>query len=324
MTLRVLVGTAFFTLLAFQNCGMNRDFSTGSAVNKATTANNNGTPYYGKPYDYGASCSGPDPVTSRITVVSPLSAFLVKENCQILNPPVPLSASDYQLDQADPNLLYYRNLTFVAQGSTAMVQKTEGNNPNTNLVSTRTFPLPLTAGNLLVCFVNYSSVNGATITSLTDSAGNTYLKAGGPVATVGVNSGGLSEVWYAQNIRAASNSTVSVNYSTSVGGNATVVCSEFSGVATTGALDGYVASSGLTALGDATIGPVTTTAPNDLIVAALWHAGNTPTPGAGYSLVSNYSQDIYMSRQVGASGPYTAVANGVGDWLGIAVAFKTK
>jgi hypothetical protein len=309
----------FALTAAFQNCSRVDHSSSGD---QSSSSKDNGEPYYGKPYDNGSGCAGTDSARARILYVSATEAYLTKDNCQPVFPAKPLAAGDFQLDSANPNQLFYQGATFVASHQAALAQKLENSyNPGGSSISA-SLSSPTSAGNLLVCFFVYANTS-VSLTAVQDSQGKAFRRALAPQATVGVAAGSQVEAWYSENISAGVTG-FTAQFSAAVGKPTVVVCSEFSGVVTSGSLDAATTSNGLTSNGTATIGPIATNAVDDLILAGVWHNGNNPTPGAGYTLLSNFSYDIYMYGNSADPGSYTATANGVGDWMGIALAFKTK
>jgi hypothetical protein len=284
--------------------------------------NNNGEPYMGKPYENGSDCAGTDPIHSRILYVDANKAYLSKDNCQVIDPPRPLSLGTFHLDAANPALLEYNGLTYTAAVQAGFVQKAEAIQSTTPSLAIN-FSSPSASGDLLVCFANYDQSGGAVVTRVTDSSGDVFVRALGPTSGGGHSASRQSEAWYAENI--AGGASVSATMTLSSPANSILVCTEFSGVAPSGSLDSAVSSSSLAPPGStATIGPVTTTSSGDLLVSALWQSQTPPSPGPGYNLISNFSNDIYMYG--GAAGPsnYTATVNGVDDWLGFLLAFKVK
>jgi hypothetical protein len=130
--------------------------------------------------------------------------------------------------------------------------------------ATVTLPRPSTPGDLLV--LSASVYTGATnhITSVTDTAGNTWIRVGAFSAS-GHNSDG--EMWYSPN--AASTSAVTVNLGTTA--NTAIEVQEFAGVAATSPLD---TSAGLSNTSQsASSGSITPAAGNELLVGfAAGHA----------------------------------------------------
>ena len=133
-----------------------------------------------------------------------------------------------------------------------------------SITSTVTLPRPSTHGDLLV--LSAGVYTGATnqITSVTDSAGNSWTKIGAYDVS-GHNSDG--EMWYSPN--AASAATVTVHLSSTV--NTAIEVQEFSGVATASPLDTSAGQSNTSTSADS--GSITPAAGNELLVGfAAGHA----------------------------------------------------
>ena len=131
-----------------------------------------------------------------------------------------------------------------------------------------TLPRPSTQGDLLV--LSASVYTGATnhITSVTDSAGNSWTRIGAYDVS-GHNSDG--EMWYSPN--AASATTVTVRLSTTV--NTAIEVQEFSGVATASPLDTSAGQSNTSASAAST--SITPAAGNELLVGFVAGHANAET-----------------------------------------------
>jgi hypothetical protein len=160
------------------------------------------------------------------------------------------------------------SLTVTAvNGSTPhLVQTASGTETAAATSLSATFPLATRAGDLLV--VSASEYTGATnhITSVTDSAGNTWTRIGA-FNVAGHNSNG--EMWYSANAGPATMVTVHTASAASVA----FEVQEFSGVATTNALDVSAGSSNTSA--SASSGTGTSTATNELAVGFVAGHGNS-------------------------------------------------
>lgn len=139
----------------------------------------------------------------------------------------------------------------------------------------------LTTGNFIVVATRWLP-NSSTITSITDTAGNTYVKAIGRTAT---SSGTRVEMWYAYNVTGNASNVVTITPSVNVQYYG-VVASQYSGIKTAAApLD-------TTAVGNATGTSVTsasftTTQAYELIVSSSdfnSSLGPTWTAGTGYTI----------------------------------------
>ena len=151
-------------------------------------------------------------------------------------------------------------LTVNAPTGTApqLVESASGIETTSSTALNGSFPVPTKAGDLLV--LSASVYTGATnpITSVTDSAGNTWTRIGTAHFVAGHFSDG--EMWYSANAKPVTTVTVHNGSAVSVSFEA----QEFSGVATTNPLD---VSTGTANTGTAAnSGSVTTTAANELVV----------------------------------------------------------
>ncbi len=151
-------------------------------------------------------------------------------------------------------------LTVDAPTGTApqLVESASGTETASSTTLNGSFPVPTTAGHLLV--LSASVYTGATnpITSVTDSAGNTWTRIGTAHFVAGHYSDG--EMWYSANAKPVT--TVTIHNASAV--SASFEAQEFSGVATTNPLD---VSAGTSNTGTAAnSGSITTTAANELVV----------------------------------------------------------
>jgi hypothetical protein len=188
-----------------------------------------------------------------------------------------------------------------ASGTTpAFVQYAGGTETAAATSLSGTFPVPTTSGDLLVASI--SEYTGATnpITSVTDTAGNTWTRLAGYNSS-GHNSNG--EVWYSAGARA----TTTVTAHTASAASMSLVVQEFSGVATTSPVDtatgtsatGLTAASGSTAssaANDLAVGfvaghgnaeSVTVTAPGYVAQPQQTTTGSIATVVAGYQVLSS-------------------------------------
>lgn len=142
--------------------------------------------------------------------------------------------------------------------------------------TTSAFSSATTTGNLIVVSI---STNGAAnaVTSVTDTAGNTYAK----VWSV-ANSSVTSDLWYAENITGGASQTVTVTVSTA---RATaVVAHEYSGISLTSSLDKSVTATG-SSNAPASGNTPTTTVASEIVIGAVAMLGGatTFTVGSGYT-----------------------------------------
>src|SRR5260370_42347768 len=130
------------------------------------------------------------------------------------------------------------------------------------------------AGDMLVVACRESAQ--ITITSVTDTAGNSYAKIANAFST-----GRESALFFAANVKASAGNTIFCNFASTTGREAIVV-EEFSGVV---ALDGSVTASNNGTVTSLPSGNLTTTNAIDLLVYEVnVGADSTFTPGPGYTI----------------------------------------
>jgi RHS repeat-associated protein len=174
------------------------------------------------------------------------------------------------------------------------------------------------AGNLNVVAVMWGDTT-STVSSVTDSRGNTYALAVGPTRVTGLS----SSIYYAKNIAAGSN-TVTVTFNQTAGfPNVNVL--EYSGLSTTSPLD---VTAGATGTGTtANSGSATTTSANELIVGMGNPTGSGFTAaGSGFtSRIINSFGGISEDKIVTSTGSYNATATlNSGTWVMQMAAFRAS
>lgn len=127
------------------------------------------------------------------------------------------------------------------------------------------------AGNLMVCAVVYNSTTSS-VSSVTDSAGNSYVKAVGPVtSSSGVLADWRLEIWYKENMNGGSSFSATATFNATYNAYKRISCHEYSGIALSGALDQAAGQSGSSSTGN--IGPVleaTQPVSLPLVVSGKW------------------------------------------------------
>ncbi|MGH9356953.1 MAG: choice-of-anchor D domain-containing protein, partial [Terriglobia bacterium] len=178
------------------------------------------------------------------------------------------------------------------------------------------------AGDLNVVIVGWND-STATVSSVSDSSGNTYARAAGPTTL----SGSLSQsIYYAKNIAsaAAGANAVTVRFSTAAT-NPDIRILEYSGADPNNPVDVTAASSGNSSTSNS--GAATTTSPADLIVGANMVFTSTAGPGSGFTqrLLTSPDGDIAEDQMAASPGSYSATAqlNSAGPWIMQMVAFRT-
>jgi hypothetical protein len=203
-------------------------------------------------------------------------------------------------------------VTFV-QGTSATPQS-----PTTSVVVT--YPIAQTAGDLNVVVVG-SNDTTHTVTSVKDSANNTYTLAVGPTQNT---AGNLSQsIYYAKNITAGGSNSVTVTFS---GATAypDIRILEYSNADQNSPVDVAAAATGDSGSSTVTTSSATSNA-NDLLFGANMVTSITSGAGAGFTtrIITPQDGDIAEDRSVSATGIYTANANiSTGQWIMQVVAFK--
>jgi hypothetical protein len=171
------------------------------------------------------------------------------------------------------------------------------------------------AGDLNVVAV-MSGDTTSSISSVTDSNGNTYTRAVGPTTSTGLQ----QSIYYARNIAGGSN-TVTVKFNQTAN-YPNVNATEYNGLDTSNPLDVSAAASGSGT--SASSGSATTTSVNELIVGAGNPSGLFTAPGALFSnrIINPYG-GISEDQIVNGTASYAATAtdNG-GTWVMQMVAFR--
>jgi len=181
------------------------------------------------------------------------------------------------------------------------------------------FTLAQTAGNLNVVIVGWNDTT-AQVSSVTDTKGNTYVRAVGPTASSGMS----QSIYYAKNIVAAAANANSVTVTFNVAAQfADIRQLEYSGIDPVNAVDVTAVGSGTGAT--SSTAAVTTTAAVDLLVAGNMVSTLTSAAGTGFTnrVITTPDGDIAEDRVVSAIGSYSATASlGSGQWLMQMVAFR--
>jgi Fibronectin type III domain len=178
------------------------------------------------------------------------------------------------------------------------------------------------AGDLIVVVAGWKDTT-ATVTSVTDTSGNTYALAVGPTLL----SGSLSQsIYYAKNIAEAvsGGNVVTVNFSTPAAYPDLRIL-EYTGADQTNPVDVVAAGSGTGVTSSS--GSATTTNATDLIFGANTATTSTSGPGSGFTqrLLTSPDGNIAEDDMVDAIGSYSAAAplSSSGAWIMQMVAFRT-
>jgi hypothetical protein len=175
------------------------------------------------------------------------------------------------------------------------------------------FPGAQTAGDLNIVVVGWNDTT-ARVSTVTDSAGNTYNLAIGPTLGTGV----AQSIYYASNIKAGPN-TVTVKFNQAAA-YPDIRILEYKGLSTLDVTKG-AAGSGATA----NSGAATTTTANELIFGADTISTGTVAAGASFTarIITSPDSDLAEDRIVTATGSYSATATlSSGAWVMQMVTFK--
>ena len=178
-----------------------------------------------------------------------------------------------------------------------------------------------TAGDLNVVVVGWND-SRATVSRVTDSRGNTYIRAVGPTIQSGFAS---QSIYYAKNIvsAGAGANTVTITFSTAAV-SPDIRILEYSGADPTSPVDVTAASSGNS--NSSNSGSATTTNATDLIFGANLVQTLTSGPSGGFTsrMITQPDGDIAEDKMVTATGSYSATApvSPSGRWIMQMVAFR--
>jgi hypothetical protein len=192
--------------------------------------------------------------------------------------------------------------TYTTHVGIGLVQATSAT-PRSSQISVKvSYSKAQTAGDLNLVAVGWNDTN-ATVQSVTDSVGNSYILAAGPLKGTALT----QSIYYAKNILAGTN-TVTVTFS-----QAAVLLDvrilEYKGLSTTAPLDVTAGASG-TSGSNATVssGSATTTSENELIFGAGMTNGAFSKAGTLFKGLITPDGDIAEDEVVSATGSYSATA----------------
>jgi len=163
------------------------------------------------------------------------------------------------------------------------------------------YPVPQTAGNLNIVVVGWND-NTSSLSSVSDSRGNSYVQAGTTIVGTGLR----QAIYYAKNIAGGSNTvTISFNQAAAY---VDVRLLEYSGLDATNPLDVTAGAAGTSNSPDS--GAAETTSANELIFGAGTTKGSFNAAGAGFTacIITNPDGDIGEHNLVSSTGSYSASA----------------
>jgi hypothetical protein len=177
-----------------------------------------------------------------------------------------------------------------------------------------------TAGNLIVAVVQWDGTS-ISVSSITDTNGNTYTSALGPVNWKGLAPGNRAQIFYAKNILGGAN-TVTVTLTSAAVSNIELYIHEYSGADTVSPLDAAISatSDSGTAMDS---GFATTHNANELIFGAGF-TGTVSTPGAGFTTRSTFDSNMTEDKSATSVGSYdaTETSGSGGAWIMMMATFK--
>jgi hypothetical protein len=175
------------------------------------------------------------------------------------------------------------------------------------------------AGNTLICFVEFQH-GTVSVSSLSDSLGNVYAKAIGPVRGTGGTGGWTDEIWYALGIQGGA-SIVATATLTGSTAQRFLSCHEYSGIS---ASQGFAQAGSNAFMG---AGPKSTTpAPTTgitLIFSTVLSFG-TIAAGSAFTTRSTLHGDLVQDRVVSSLGLYSADVTCSDDCLALAAFFRAQ
>jgi len=202
----------------------------------------------------------------------------------------------------------------------AFVQRNSATPQTPQTTVTVAFTAAQTAGNFDVVVVGWNDSTAA-VSSVTDTKGNTYTLAAGPLVQSGI---ATQVIYYAKNIAAAAAGGNSVTVKFTVAAvYPDIRIAEYTGIDPTNPLDVSIGAQGNSTTSNS--GSVATTNANDLLVGANLVQTNTNGPGTGYTsrVITSPDGDILEDQVVTTTGSYSATASiSSGAWVMQMVAFR--
>ncbi|MFZ0637845.1 MAG: hypothetical protein WA755_07745 [Candidatus Acidiferrales bacterium] len=193
------------------------------------------------------------------------------------------------------------SFTIVAGINFVQVNSSEPQTPQTTVSAP--YPLAQNAGDLNVVAVGWPN-STSSVTSVTDTTGNTYALASAPMI---VSSFGTEALFYAKNIAASDGNTVTVAFNAATP-FVDLRILEYSGVDPVYPIDVTASAQGNSATSDS--GPATTNLGNELIFGANFVQTGTAAAGTGFTtrIITVPDSDIAEDEIEPTTGTYDATA----------------
>lgn len=178
------------------------------------------------------------------------------------------------------------------------------------------------SGNTNVVWVEWNAASTPpTISSITDTNGNTYTLAKALANYTGGGGHNNGSVYYATGIAAGSN-TVTVNFSATTATFASILVTEYNGLGAFDAASGTDSTTGTSP----SSGSLTTTVASDQLIGLCGCWSAITAPGSGYTqrALLNSSDWIFEDQVAGAAGSYSAGCTQTSStgWIAFCLAFK--
>jgi hypothetical protein len=190
----------------------------------------------------------------------------------------------------------------------------------TNQAITIAFPAPVQQGNLIAVWIFYAS-NAQSVSTVMDSAGNTYQRAVGPTTGQGALAQFRQEIWSARNINPGSGVTVTATFSGTFNEEKAISAHEYQGA---NLMDPERSAFRSANEANASVGPVSVTSDGLLFAAGIFATG--ASPGAGFVLRSTLAtSNVAQDQLFASSGEHAAVFQNVAqDYVAQAIVITAK
>jgi hypothetical protein len=267
--------------------------------------------------------------TAGATIYYTLDGSTPTTSSAVYNPASPLSITNTTTIKAMAAAAGFSNsavasgtYTIGATPTIAFVQSAYAVPQTAQSTVTVTYSLPQQAGDLNVVAIGWSD-STSSVTSVTDSKGNSYAPAIAPTVQSGVQT---QVIYIAKNIVAASAgaNSVTVRFSTAVR-FPDIRILEYSGLDPVSPLDGTAGASGTGITSNS--GPITTTNAYDLIFSANYVTTSTNTSGNGFvsRMITFPDGDIAEDQITTSVATYTGTAqlSSNGSWVMQTIALRS-
>ncbi len=313
-------------MVAFQNCNFTKFSAAGPEQKFKIPTLNNGFPYDGKVYSSQDDCSDGG-AGIQVTYRNSNSAEVTRRNCTLVSPAQPINASEFGLDPNNSDVMFFnqqslfavtlQNKLMLSAGTVVEDSGFVGQNVN----QTPIFTNGVQAGSLLVCTVHHDDA-GSPVLSISDTNGNSLVRAGQRISYPSGNGVNFTEVWYKENtMPIPAGQRMTIAYGGGVNGN-DVTCSEYTGIATSGALDVVYQETGSNTNFSIPIPPRAQS--NELVFVYFATCGmSQPVGGLVHRAIlnGNTTADKFLYGSAPAS---VAVTSGCSDFAATVLTFRAQ